>query len=171
MSWLFSFLPSFLPSFLSFFFFFFLFFTCYRCCCLTLPHQAAKASIWSCNRKWEIPYGLKQQDIFVTQALVGGLCPSLIPGLLGSGWPFSRATVLEGFGPAGEYFGLEVGVIYSQLIDQKEPCGPSQPQRVYVAQPYQELESTQRAGNTWWRAVVTAGALPGPTGLMSRDTS
>ena len=61
-----------------------------------------KAMLCSCNRKPEILYGLRQQDLFLTQTLVGGLCPSLISGLPGSWLP-----CLEGFGPTSEYSGLE----------------------------------------------------------------
>lgn len=66
----------------------------------------------SCNKKHTSPHGLKQQDLFLTQALVGGLCSSPVPWLMGSWLPLQTNQIkvswlpcqsemfLEGFGPA-----------------------------------------------------------------------
>lgn len=93
-----------------------------------------KASLCSYYGKSEILCSLKQQDLLLTEVLLGGFAHRWIPGLPGSCLPCRRAAALGGFGLANGCSGLEVSFICSQLIGQKEPRSPTQPQRVYIAQ-------------------------------------
>lgn len=92
-----------------------------------------KASLCSCNRKLEILCGLRQQDLFLTQVVGRRALPITATWLPGSWLP-----CLEDFGLSSEYSGFDVSFICSQLIGQKWPHGLTQPQRAYIAHPYQE---------------------------------
>lgn len=77
---------------------------CYRYGCLTFLSIRIKQLSLSCNKKCTSPCGLKQQDLFLTQALIGGLCLLPVLRLTGSLLPLQTKLKVSGCLVRGKQF-------------------------------------------------------------------